>query len=99
MSTALKKEHKLERPPRGGLATMGEAIRAGVWEEMERDPTVFPIGEDVGVYGRAFKGTAGILPEFGPERVIATPIAQAPIVGGAWRAALVGLRAVAGIQF
>src|SRR5258708_19493020 len=41
--SALKKEHKLERPPRGGLATMVEAIRQGLWEEMERDPTVFLI--------------------------------------------------------
>src|SRR5215510_11252190 len=60
MSTALKKERKLERPPRGGLATMVEAIRQGLWEEMERDPTVFIIGEDVGVYGGAFKVTEGI---------------------------------------
>src|SRR2546422_7251221 len=51
MSTAFKKEHKLERPPRGGMATMVEAIRQGIWEEMERDPTVFVIGEDVGAYG------------------------------------------------
>ena len=53
MSTALKKEHKLQRPPRGGMATMVEAIRQGIWEEMERDPTVFVIGEDVGAYGGA----------------------------------------------
>ena len=92
MSTALKKENKLERPPRGGLATMVEAIRAGIWEEMERDPTVFLIGEDVGVYGGDFKVTDGILAEFGPERVIDTPIAEAAIVGSAGGAALMGLR-------
>ncbi len=99
MSTALKKEHKLERPPRGGLATMVEAIRQGIWEEMERDPTVFLIGEDVGVYGGAFKVTDGIIDEFGPERVIDTPIAEAAIVGAACGAALMGLRPVAEFQF
>ena len=45
MSTAVKKEHKSARPERGGQATMVEAIRQGIWEEMERDPTVFVIGE------------------------------------------------------
>ena len=78
MSTALKKERKLERPPRGGLATMVEAIRAGIWEEMERDPTVFLIGEDVGTYGGAFKVTEGIIDEFGPERMIECVSASAP---------------------
>src|SRR5260370_26753878 len=99
MSTALKKERKLERPPRGGLATMVEAIRAGIWEEMERDPTVFLIGEDVGTYGGAFKVTEGIIDQFGPERVIDTPIAEAAIVGAAFRAALMGLRPATEIQF
>src|SRR5258708_31754186 len=97
--SALKKEHKLERPPRGGLATMVEAIRQGLWEEMERDPTVFLIGEDVGLYGGAFKVTDGIIDEFGPERVIDTPIAEAAIVGAACGAALMGLRPVAEFQF
>src|SRR5438552_8090955 len=99
MSTALKKEHKLERPPRGGLATMVEAIRQGIWEEMERDPTVFLIGEDVGVYGGAFKVTDGIIDHFGPERVIDTPISEAAIVGAACGAALMGMRPVAEFQF
>src|SRR5213593_3394264 len=65
MSTAIKKLRKLERPPRGGAATMVEAIRAGIWEEMERDPTVFLIGEDVGVYGGAFKVTEGLIDHSG----------------------------------
>src|SRR2546421_6344843 len=99
MATATKKHHKLERPPRGGLATMVEAIRQGLWEEMERDPTVFLIGEDVGVYGGAFKVTEGIIDQFGPERVIDTPIAEAAIVGAACGAALMGLRPVAEFQF
>ena len=84
MSTALKKERKPERPPRGGLATMVEAIRQGLWEEMERDPTVFLIGEDVGAYGGAFKVTEGLIDHFGKERVIDTPISEAAIVGAAW---------------
>ena len=61
MSTAVKKEHKSARPERGGQATMVEAIRQGIWEEMERDPTVFVIGEDVGAYGGAFKVTDGLI--------------------------------------
>src|SRR5947199_2441731 len=99
MSTALKKEHKLQRPPRGGQATMVEAIRQGIWEEMERDPTVFVIGEDVGVYGGAFKVTDGLIDEFGKERVIDTPISEAAIVGAACGAALMGMRPVAEFQF
>ena len=70
MSTAVKKEHKSARPERGGQATMVEAIRQGIWEEMERDPTVFVIGEDVGAYGGAFKVTDGLIDHFGKERVL-----------------------------
>ena len=65
MSTATRKEHKSERPERGGVVTFVEAIRQGLWEEMERDPSVFLIGEDVGAYGGAFKVTDGLLGEFG----------------------------------
>src|SRR5213079_2159666 len=99
MSTVVKKERKLARPPRGGMATMVEAIRAGIWEEMERDPTVFLIGEDVGVYGGAFKVTEGLIDHFGKERVIDTPISEAAIVGAACGAGLMGLRPVAEFQF
>src|SRR6266704_4535997 len=99
MATAVKKEHKLERPPRGGLATLVEAIRQGIWEEMERDPTVFVIGEDVGAYGGAFKVTDGLIDQFGKERVIDTPISEAAIVGAACGAGLIGMRAVAEFQF
>src|ERR1051326_5451935 len=95
MSTTVKKEHKSARPERGGQATMVEAIRQGIWEEMERDPSVFVIGEDVGVYGGAFKVTDGLLDEFGQERVIDTPISEAAIVGAACGAALMGMRPVA----
>ena len=99
MSTAVKKEHKSARPARGGVATFVEAIRQGIWEEMERDPAVFVIGEDVGTYGGAFKVTDGLLDEFGEARVIDTPIAEAAIVGAACGAALMGLRPVAEFQF
>src|SRR5688500_17585071 len=99
MSTATKKEHKSDRPERGGVATFVEAIRQGLWEEMERDPSVFVIGEDVGAYGGAFKVTDGLLDEFGEGRVIDTPISEAAIVGAACGAALMGMRPVAEFQF
>ena len=57
-----------------------EAIRQGLWEEMERDSSVFCIGEDIGMYGGAFKVTDGLIDRFGPERVIDTPIAEMAIV-------------------
>jgi pyruvate/2-oxoglutarate/acetoin dehydrogenase E1 component len=76
-----------------------EAIRQGIWEEMERDPTVFCIGEDIGIYGGAFKVTDGFIDRFGPERVIDTPIAETAIVGAAFGAALTGMRPVAEFQF
>jgi 2-oxoisovalerate dehydrogenase E1 component beta subunit len=76
-----------------------EAIRQGIWEEMERDATVFCIGEDIGIYGGAFKVTDGFVHHFGPARVIDTPIAESAIVGAAFGAALTGLRPVAEFQF
>ena len=69
-----------------------EAIRQGIWEEMERDPTVFCLGEDIGIYGGAFKVTDGFIDRFGPERVIDTPIAESAIVGAAFGASLTGMR-------
>jgi 2-oxoisovalerate dehydrogenase E1 component beta subunit len=76
-----------------------EAIRQGIWEEMERDPSVFCLGEDIGIYGRAFKVTEGFIDRFGPERVIDTPIAESAIVGAAFGASLTGMRPVAEFQF
>lgn len=81
------------------LTTYLEAIRQGIWEELERDPNVFVIGEDVGVYGGAFKVTAGMLEQFGERRVIDTPLAEAGVVGAAIGASLMGLRPVAEMQF
>jgi pyruvate/2-oxoglutarate/acetoin dehydrogenase E1 component len=76
-----------------------EAIREGLWEEMERDPNVFLIGEDIGVYGGAFKVTAGFLEKFGDRRVVDTPISESAIVGASIGAGLMGLRPVAEMQF
>jgi len=76
-----------------------EAIRQGLQEEMRRDENVFILGEDVGAYGGAFKVTDGFLAEFGEQRVIDTPIAEAAIVGAAAGAAHMGLRPVAEMQF
>jgi 2-oxoisovalerate dehydrogenase E1 component beta subunit len=76
-----------------------EAIREGLWEEMERDPNVFVLGEDVGVYGGAFKVTDGFIQHFGARRVVDTPISESGIVGAAIGAGLMGLRPVAEMQF
>ena len=76
-----------------------QAIGEGLRQEMRRDPRVFVMGEDVGVYGGAFKVTLGFQEEFGPWRVIDTPLSETAIVGGATGAALMGLRPVAEMQF
>ena len=76
-----------------------EAIRQGIWEEMERDPAVLCLGEDIGIYGGAFKVTDGLIDHFGPQRVIDTPIAESAIVGAALGAAFTGMRPVAEFQF
>jgi 2-oxoisovalerate dehydrogenase E1 component beta subunit len=81
------------------LTTYVEAIRQGIWEEMERDESVFVIGEDVGIYGGAFKVTDGMLEKFGESRVVDTPISESGIVGAAIGAALMGMRPVAEMQF
>ena len=79
--------------------TMLEAIRQAIFEEMERDPSVVTIGEDIGVYGGAFKVTAGLLERFGWERVIDTPISETAIIGAAVGMSYQGLRPVAELQF
>jgi 2-oxoisovalerate dehydrogenase E1 component beta subunit len=79
--------------------TFLEAIRQALFEEMERDPAVVMIGEDIGVYGGAFKVTAGLLERFGWERVIDTPISETAIIGAAIGMSYQGLRPVAEMQF
>jgi 2-oxoisovalerate dehydrogenase E1 component beta subunit len=81
------------------VLTYLDAIRQGIWEEMERDPSVFLLGEDIATYGGAFKVTAGMLEKFGEERVIDTPICESAIVGAAIGAALMGMRPVVEMQF
>lgn len=75
--------------------TMREAISQALWEEMERDPAVFILGEEVGVWGGTYAVTKGFYDHFGPERVKDTPIAENAILGAAIGAALVGQRPVA----
>jgi pyruvate/2-oxoglutarate/acetoin dehydrogenase E1 component len=84
---------------RGEPVTMLEAIREALWEEMERDPDVFLMGEDIGVYGGAFKVTDGFLDAFGDTRVVDTPISEAGFTGAAAGAAHMGLRPVVEMQF
>src|SRR5579872_883048 len=76
-----------------------DAIREALTEEMERDANVFCLGEDVGVFGGAFKVTEGLQAKFGADRVIDTPISEIAIVGAAAGAAHMGMRPVAEMQF
>jgi pyruvate dehydrogenase E1 component beta subunit len=75
--------------------TMREAISQAMWEEMERDPKVFILGEEVGVWGGSYAVTKGFYDHFGGERVRDTPIAEAAIIGAAIGAAMTGLRPIA----
>jgi pyruvate dehydrogenase E1 component beta subunit len=75
--------------------TMREAISQALWEEMERDPNVFILGEEVGIWGGTYAVTKGFYDHFGEKRVKDTPIAEAAIIGAAIGAALTGLRPVA----
>src|SRR6266508_5003358 len=90
--------------PRGKRSEEGEAtylvaIAEALWEEMERDEIVFLLGEDIGIYGGAFKVTEGFIDRFGPDRVMDTPICEETIVGAALGAAMEGLRPVAEFQY
>jgi 2-oxoisovalerate dehydrogenase E1 component beta subunit len=76
-----------------------EAIRQAMAEEMERDPEVFLMGEDIGAYGGAFKATEGLMERFGENRVIDTPISETGFVGAAAGAAHMGMRPVVEMQF
>ncbi|MBI4771652.1 MAG: alpha-ketoacid dehydrogenase subunit beta, partial [Chloroflexi bacterium] len=75
--------------------TMREAISQALWEEMERDPDVFLLGEEIGLWGGTYAVTRGFYDHFGPERVRDTPISESAIIGTAIGAALAGLRPVA----
>ena len=99
MATVIEKPEFVRNTELGKPVTMLEAIREALWEEMERDPNVFLLGEDIGVYGGAFKVTEGFLDRFGVERVIDTPISEAGFTGAAAGAAHMGLRPVVEMQF
>ena len=86
-------------PAAKGQTTYVDAIREGLREEMRRDERVFLLGEDIGVYGGAFKVTDGLVTEFGESRVVDTPISETAIVGAAVGAAMMGMRPVAEMQF
>ncbi len=83
----------------GIQVTFLEAIKQAMFEEMERDPAVILIGEDVGVYGGAFKTSEGLLERFGWERVIDTPISESAIIGAACGMSYCGLRPICEMQF
>lgn len=76
-----------------------EAIRQGIWEEMERDPQVLMLGEDIGAFGGAFKLTAGLLQRFGEDRIIETPICESGFTGAAIGLAFAGYRPIVEMQF
>jgi len=76
-----------------------EAVREAMVQEMRRDENVFLMGEDVGTYGGAFGVSKGMLEEFGPERVLDTPISEAAIAGAATGAAMMGMRPIMEIMF
>jgi 2-oxoisovalerate dehydrogenase E1 component beta subunit len=79
--------------------TYVEAVRQALFDAMEADPTVCCLGEDIGVYGGAFRATEGLLERFGADRVIDTPISEQAIAGAAIGAALMGQKPVAEFQF
>ena len=85
--------------PNAAPVTFLEAIKQAIFEEMERDPAVVLLGEDVGVYGGAFKTSEGLLERFGWERVIDTPISESAIIGAACGMSYLGLRPIAEMQF
>src|ERR1700738_3227554 len=79
--------------------TLAQAIREALAEEMRRDPSVFIIGEDVAEAGTPFKVLSGLVEEFGPDRVMDTPISEPGFTGIALGAAMTGMRPVVGIMF
>jgi acetoin:2,6-dichlorophenolindophenol oxidoreductase subunit beta len=79
--------------------TYRQAVARGIAQEMERDPSVVMLGEDIGAAGGVFKTTEGLLAQFGPDRVRDTPISEQAIIGAAMGAAMTGLRPIAELMF
>jgi pyruvate/2-oxoglutarate/acetoin dehydrogenase E1 component len=92
-----------QTPPAAGPAvrrlTAAKAMVEGIAQEMERDPSVFYLGEDVGAYGGIFSSTTGLLDRFGPTRVLDTPISETAFIGLAVGAATEGMRPIAELMF
>ncbi|MDW8327536.1 MAG: alpha-ketoacid dehydrogenase subunit beta [Anaerolineales bacterium] len=99
MPDAMLDRLPLAPPPGSREITYVEAVREALRQAMAADPRVFLIGEDIGVYGGAFGATAGLVQEFGEQRVIDTPISEAGIAGACIGAGLTGMRPVGEIQF
>ena len=84
------------------VMTIAEALREGIREEMRRDPTVYCLGEDIGVpggFGGAFTVTLGLSDEFGHDRILDTPISEIAIAGVAIGSAMTGMRPIADVQY
>lgn len=81
------------------IMTVREAIKEAMTDEMRADENVFLMGEDVGIFGGDFGTTVGMLEEFGPERIIDTPISEAAINGAAAGAASIGMRPIVDVTF
>jgi len=79
--------------------TMAQAIAEAIGQEMEREPKVFVMGEDIGKYGGIFSATAGLLDRFGPERIMDTPISETAFIGAATGAAAEGFRPIVELMF
>jgi acetoin:2,6-dichlorophenolindophenol oxidoreductase subunit beta len=90
---------RMSTPEQGREITFGMAVKEALAEEMRRDPTVFVIGEDVAEAGTVFKVLTGLVDEFGPERIIDSPISEAGIAGIGVGAAMTGMRPVVDIMF
>ncbi len=88
-----------EQAVAGRQLTMAEAVREAIAEEMRRDPTVFLMGEDVAEAGTPFKVLKGLLEEFGPERIMDTPISEPGFTGIGLGAAMTGMRPIVDIMF
>lgn len=79
--------------------TMSQAIAEAIGQEMERDPKVFVMGEDIAKYGGIFSATGGLLARFGAERIMDTPISESAFIGAAAGAAAAGMRPIAELMF
>jgi len=79
--------------------TTSKAIAEAIFQEMERDPSVIVMGEDIALYGGIFGATAGLLDKFGPERVMDTPISETAFIGAAIGAAVAGMRPIVELMF